>query len=390
MKRLSHYSFFTFIIAATCCRVSDGDILQNSISALNSLKTVEYEYVFEKVDPDRGINDRETATSFFDFSSKDTLIAARYHIQSKYGEEVFNGQTAFMCSTEEKRILYMNSPTPDHVGGSFWMQNSLLTLRTLLPKMLQDSSVTIVQQSNEVIDNQSYYKFNIQLKNRNIVTGVDLIVQEGAAFEQELLIDKDTFLPFSYRTISPNGSGFKLVTFKGINAKATRPDSVWRHELYPPEFIRQTYDEFYASEMDELSEKIGSEAPDWKLPMVDGDSVSLASQIGHLVLLEFWFPYCKGCVESVPDINDIQEKYRSKGLRVYGIETMDSDLEKLSNYIKKYSIKYPTLYNGKLVAKAYETLGAPTFILLDKTGRFVYMREGFNKEEMVASIEENL
>jgi thiol-disulfide isomerase/thioredoxin len=390
MKRLSHYSFFTFIIVATCCRVSDGDILQNTISALNSLKTVEYEYVFERVDPDRGINDRETATSFFDFSSKDTLIAARYHFQSKYGEEVFNGQTAFMCSTEEKRILYMNRPTKDHVGGSFWMQNSLLTLRTLLPKMLEDSSVTIVQQNDEIIDNQSYYKFNIRLKNKNIVAGVDIVNQEGTVFEQELLIDKDTFLPFSYRTISPNGSGLKLVTFKGINAKATRPDSVWNYERYPQEFVRQTYDEFYASEAAEISGKIGVEAPYWKLPRVDGDSVSLVSQIGHPVLLEFWFPYCKRCVESVPDINDIQKKYRSKGLRVYGIETMDSDLEKLSNYIKKYSIEYPTLYNGKLVAKAYETLGAPTFILLDKTGRFIYVREGFNKEELVASIEENL
>ncbi|MEQ9374994.1 MAG: TlpA disulfide reductase family protein [Imperialibacter sp.] len=390
MKRLSYYIFFTFIITATCCRVNDGDILQNTISKLNSLETIEYEYVFERVDHDRGIDDRETATSFYDFSSQDTLIAAKYLFQSKYGKEVFDGKTAFMCSTEDKRILYMNNPTRNHVGGSFWMQNSLLTLRTLLPKMLEDSSVTIVQQKDEIIDNQSYYKFNIQLKNRNIVAGVDIINQEGTVFEQELLINKDTYLPFSYRTISPDNKGFKLVTFKNISTKATRPDSVWNYERYPQEFVRQTYDEFYASEAAEMSGKIGVEAPDWKLPMVDGDSVSLASQIGHLVLLEFWFPYCKGCVESVPDINDIQEKYRSKGLRVYGVETLDSDLDKLSSYIKKYSIKYPTLYNGKLVAKAYETLGAPTFILLDKAGRFIYMREGFNKEELIASIEENL
>ena len=374
----------------TSPNLSNDEILLRTISKLGTLNSIEYVHLFQKVDKNRNSTNLDTAICFFDFSSADNLIGTKYHFQSKYGEEVFDGKTEFTFNTEQRRILIADTPTKDHLSSSFWIQNSILSLRELLPKMINDPSITLVQQEDEIINSQSYYKYIIRLKNRNIQSGLNVIEQNGTTFEQVLIINKETYLPYSYRTIYPKNQGYKMVTFRDINTRASRPDSIWTYGRYPQDILIQSYEEFYSSQKSKTLTKIGDKAPTWKLPMIDGDSISLSNQLGNLVLIEFWFPYCKGCVEAVPDMNKIQEKYKMKGLKVYGIETLNSDYEKLSNYIKKYNIEYPNLYNGKLVSKEYEARVAPTFIILDRSGRYIYIKEGFNKKELIKTIEETL
>ena len=369
---------------------NDYKILDQLIAKLNSINTIEYQHLFQIVDRNRNITSYDTAICYFDFSEKDNLIGARYHFQSRYGEEVYNGTTEFSFQKEERIILFNENPNTDFLTGSFWMQNSLFALRSMLPKMMNDPGISILQQPDKVIGNLQYYHYKIDWKNRNIQDGIDIIEQEGLSFEQELLIDKGTFLPYSYGTIYPNDKGFKLVTFQNLDLQASRPDAVWTYENYPQDLKRLTYKEFYSRQANSATKKTGRTAPTWKLPMVEGDSVSLSEQAGKLVLLEFWFPYCKGCIEAVSDINEIRQKYKSRGLEVYGIETLNSDYQMLHNYIKKYHIDYPTLYNGKSVARDYGTHAAPTFVLIDRKGIIVYLKEGFLKDELLKIIEENI
>jgi thiol-disulfide isomerase/thioredoxin len=107
-------------------------------------------------------------------------------------------------------------------------------------------------------------------------------------------------------------------------------------------------------------------------------------------MLEFWFPYCTGCVASIPEINEIQKKYKSKGLQVYGVEFTKPDSTNLTTYIKKFKIDYPTLYAGKEIAASYGVSAGPTIFLINKDGKFVYARAGFVKDELLKAIEKNL
>lgn len=121
-----------------------------------------------------------------------------------------------------------------------------------------------------------------------------------------------------------------------------------------------------------------------------GDSVSLSKINANLIMLEFWFPYCTGCVLAIPDINQIQKIYKHKGLHVYGIEFTKTDSIGLADYIAKMGINYPTLFSGKKIAINYGVSAGPTVFLINKAGKFVYVRSGFIKEEVIKAIEENL
>jgi peroxiredoxin len=169
-----------------------------------------------------------------------------------------------------------------------------------------------------------------------------------------------------------------------------KSDSIWTIESFPKDFLRMTYKDYFLGRKNKVAIKAGFPAPDWTLPMLKGDSVKLSDLKGSLVLLEFWFPGCGACMLATSGINDIQEKYGSKGLKVLGIEFQLPGDKGLTEYIEKHKIKYPTLYKGKSIAPSYGVSSAPTFFLINKDGTIIYTSSGFDKEKLIAAINENI
>ncbi len=135
---------------------------------------------------------------------------------------------------------------------------------------------------------------------------------------------------------------------------------------------------------------IDKPAPQWKLPSLTGDSVSLSELKGKFILLEFWFPRCGSCLAAVPHISEIANTYKEKGLEVYGIEFKEYEKDKLMDYVIENKINIPTLYNGEDVAVAYSVMAAPTFFLIDRSGKIVNMQNGWGKQKLIDAIEKNL
>jgi thiol-disulfide isomerase/thioredoxin len=126
------------------------------------------------------------------------------------------------------------------------------------------------------------------------------------------------------------------------------------------------------------------------LPNINGGMVRLSNLMGSLILLEFWFPNCGGCIKASPIINSICTKYSGKNLKVYGIEFTQTDRNRLKNYITKQNILYPTLYKGYDVSKDYGIDAAPSFFLIDKKGIIIYTSVGLNENELIKAINNNI
>jgi thiol-disulfide isomerase/thioredoxin len=376
---------FTFL----SCNKTDKEILNKTISKLNSLKTIEYELENKSFIKSYAKKTIDTAICYIDFTSKDTLIGAKYQFVSKYGEQVFSGSHEFIVLSDKELVLHTDQPIKNRVLSTIFLQNSVFEIRKTLPKLVIDTTAFISRLKDTVIDKVDCYRFNILMTEKMINVGGELTKFEGKAdsLNYFLTISKKDYLPVQFGMFYPENNGYKVATFKKLKEVAPKNDSIWNYNRMYKGYLRSTYtDHFNALKMGN-KEKIGIDAPNWKLPMVQGDSIQLSEIKEKLVLLEFWFPHCKGCVLATPEINKIQEKYKTKGLMVLGIEITEKPESVLIDYIQEQKIEYPTLYNGKETAKKYGVYAAPTFFLIDKKGKVIYTSVGLDKKQLIKEIE---
>jgi cytochrome c biogenesis protein CcmG/thiol:disulfide interchange protein DsbE len=129
-------------------------------------------------------------------------------------------------------------------------------------------------------------------------------------------------------------------------------------------------------------EQTGRAAPDFKLENVQGDYVSLKSELGDgPVLLSFWATWCKPCIEEMTKYKDIYSDFKDKGLKVLAISIDDErTVAKVKPFVRSKNYPFPVLLDtNSEVARKYYAQNVPYSVLLDKSGNIVYTHLGYMK-----------
>lgn len=123
-------------------------------------------------------------------------------------------------------------------------------------------------------------------------------------------------------------------------------------------------------------------APDFSLKSVDGKTVKLSDYKNKVVLIDFWATWCPPCRKGIPDLIDLQKKFK-KDLVVLGISLDTDTKEDVPAFVKNYGINYPVVYGDNSTAKLYGGVsGIPTSFLVDKKGNIVDKHVGLVPKEI--------
>jgi peroxiredoxin len=124
-------------------------------------------------------------------------------------------------------------------------------------------------------------------------------------------------------------------------------------------------------------------APDFTLNDIEGDSHTLSGYRGKIVLVDFWATWCPPCVVEVPHFVKLYNKYKEKGFVILGV-SLDTDKDRLINFIEEKKMGYPVLVNAGDVSVIYAVEAIPTAYMIDRegkiAGKFVGYRPGYEKE----------
>lgn len=116
---------------------------------------------------------------------------------------------------------------------------------------------------------------------------------------------------------------------------------------------------------------LGTQAPNFVLPGLDGKAVDLATVVNQKpTLLVFWATWCPTCIEEIPVLNEFTNTY--PGLQVLAVN-VEEPRERVLAFSQKREIRYPIVLDEEgEVAQAYGLVGIPASLLLAKGGRVIY------------------
>jgi cytochrome c-type biogenesis protein len=113
-------------------------------------------------------------------------------------------------------------------------------------------------------------------------------------------------------------------------------------------------------------------APDFTLPSLDGQSVTLSSLKGKAVLLNFWATWCGPCKIETPWLVELQNQYGNEGLQVVGVAMDDSSKDEIAKFVKDMGMNYPVLIGKEAVGDEYGGVPAlPESFFIGRDGKIV-------------------
>lgn len=91
-----------------------------------------------------------------------------------------------------------------------------------------------------------------------------------------------------------------------------------------------------------------------KLDWIKGEAPA-SWEPGKVYILECWATWCGPCLEAIPHVDALYDKYQEKGLHVIGVNVWEDGKDKVAEFVKKKGdgMSYPVAYTGK--GGAFET-----------------------------------
>lgn len=134
----------------------------------------------------------------------------------------------------------------------------------------------------------------------------------------------------------------------------------------------------------------GSSAPDFELITPEGNELALKDLRGHIVLLDFWASWCGPCMEEMPNLKMLYEKFHDRGLEIVGV-SMDHVKDNWTGAIGKAGLvwRHVSSLRGMRkcpVAREYQVVAIPKLYIISEEGRII--ANDLRGEELVNKIEE--
>jgi thiol-disulfide isomerase/thioredoxin len=130
----------------------------------------------------------------------------------------------------------------------------------------------------------------------------------------------------------------------------------------------------------------GRQLDNFALNDLNGQPWEYRHHRGRITLIDFWGTWCRHCVDAIPKLRILQERYGPYGLEVIGIAyeegLLQEQIRKVQNVSSIRGINYRVLLGGDISSCPVKTQfginNFPTLILIDENNRIIWRAEGLD------------
>lgn len=115
------------------------------------------------------------------------------------------------------------------------------------------------------------------------------------------------------------------------------------------------------------SEFNGNKLPYFNIIDRDGNVIKTDNTKGKVVVFNFWFASCPPCIQEIPELNEVYEKYKNNEDIVFAAITFEKE-EKIVKFQKKYTLKYPIVGSEGSFSQTITRGAYPTNVIIKRDG----------------------
>jgi peroxiredoxin len=122
----------------------------------------------------------------------------------------------------------------------------------------------------------------------------------------------------------------------------------------------------------------GSAAPAFSLRDINGNVVDSSHLLGKPTAINFFATWCSPCIDEIPGLVDVYNRYRDRGFELVGISLDTDTRENLPTFVKTHRIEYRILLGDLATARAYGGVSSiPTTVFIGKDGTIRNVHVGY-------------
>lgn len=119
--------------------------------------------------------------------------------------------------------------------------------------------------------------------------------------------------------------------------------------------------------------------PGLTLKTLTGESIQLNQLKGKPTMINFWFTTCAPCIDEMPALNQLAERYKNEANFI--AVTYESDKE-VKIFLRKHLFNFQHLVNGQGLIDSLGITAFPRNLFLDKEGILKYAESGIPYESL--------
>lgn len=312
--------------------------------------------------------------------SEDTILGGYVWIMEDSIEKYYDTKHTFLIMHQKKSITQF-TPTPIDPFPFRGDYREILNTYFLRPEKLINGATS--ETVSVTIEDTSLYGENVWKWTYNFpVDKSHKKIQKNIWIRQDNYeIPEMNFLSIDYQNENQynqwdlNNKAYDQVAIANLKDRFTKLKANYSFEPYVPPSDNIT--PFLTK---------GDNAPKLTInSYLEGHEGFFEDYDDKITLIDFWYMDCPPCVQAIPHLNELHQKYSEKGLQVLGVNPIDNsekNLKRFPNFLAHNHIDYPIILTNKREIEPFNVVVYPTFYLIDKTGKILQMGMGFDKKAM--------
>lgn len=115
--------------------------------------------------------------------------------------------------------------------------------------------------------------------------------------------------------------------------------------------------------------RVGDEAPNFRLPDLDGKVTSLSQFRGKVVLLNFWATWCGPCRIEMPAMEQLYRSFSRREFQILAISTDSQGVAATRPFQQRSGLTFPILHDTDMrTGVTYGARSLPMTLMVDRQG----------------------